>query len=118
MEGASARYLAMAIGLGPSLFSLVLGRPLPESWPSSPIWLFPFNGDQAAALAARCMTGDTRLVLTPASSRATDIVGAKVCYAMKPRPAGRVVHDAVLRTIGFTLAGDERLLSLMSHPTF
>ena len=114
------RLLAALVGLGPTAWSLGAGRSIPETWPLSPCALFMFDGPQADALAAKTMTGATRLVLAPRDFDETTLVGATVCYAFKPRApsTAAVVHDAVLRTLGFTLCPSEEVLRLLSDPAW
>ena len=71
--GAAGWALATAIGLGPTCASLALRTPLPESWPSTAVALFMFNGEQAARIATAFMVGDTRLVLTTSALAARHI---------------------------------------------
>ena len=105
----SAPWAAAAIlGLLPTVASAVLGVPLPEDWPSSSISLFMWNGAQAERLSALLMTGDTRVVL---SARRPPQVGDVVAHSMTrflaaaPKAGDEeVVHDCVLRLVGYTLA--------------
>ena len=55
---------AAAVVAASAALVLVFG-PLPEDWPSTPFALFPWNGDQWAALFDAYVVGDTRLVLSP-----------------------------------------------------
>ena len=105
----SAPWAAAAIlGLLPTVASAVLGVPLPEDWPSSSISLFMWNGAQAERLSALLMTGDTRVVL---SARRPPQVGDVIAHSMTrflasaPKAGDEdVVHDCVLRLVGYTLA--------------
>ena len=136
-------FCAVAVGLGPTALAMVRGSafPLPEEWPCSPISLFMFSGRQASQLSRALMTGSTRVVLLTKNAaqqlKAQARHGAKEnASAARIRVAqhgfvGRtnaahaarqtgaeVAHDAVLRTIGFTLLqGGDALLSACPHPT-
>lgn len=104
--------IAVGIGLLPTALSCATGRSLPEAWPCTSSALFMWNSSQAARIAAHFMTGDTRLVL--ATGREHNLVGLKVVHhglaqeAADDESAGApaVVHDAVLRILGFTLLHD------------
>lgn len=122
LDGWRAWLFACAIGLGPTLFAHRRGALLPEHWPCSPLALFPWHGSQAAALRLRLMSGDTRLVLATPETAALGLVGARVAYAKPggpprptPSPTARVVHDAVLRVVGFTVAADEGVSALLER---
>ena len=128
--GSREWWLAAALALLPTALAVARRRPLPEAWPISPISLFMWNGAQAERLAALLMTGDTRLVLgcatatgagADAETDATPLLGRRVVHhGERPRggqgggkgtgeEAGEevVVHDAVLRVVGFTLVHAE-----------
>jgi hypothetical protein len=114
--GAPQWYVALLVGLGPTLLLGVAGggRLLPENWPSSAISLFMFSGSQAKALSGTMMTGDTRVVLATANTAAGSLLGLPVAHhgavmqtaagaAGEDGPETFMVHDAVLRVIAFTL---------------
>ena len=120
---------AVLVGLGPSLVCVLWQKSLlPEHWPLCPIALFMFNGGQASVLATHLMTGHTRVVLgsSQAISGLEDIVGVSVVHhgalvdslpadnkCQRERAQGVVVlHDAVLRVIGFTLLQDSLLQAI------
>ena len=113
-------WLAAAIGIGPSFLCGMCQTLLPEQWPISAISLFMFNGHQAKALAENFMIGDKRVVVCAADivQDKTDVLGASlgsgslnVKKESGNRNAGKddssandfVVHDTVMRVIGFTL---------------
>lgn len=119
-------FLALAIGFGPTMMATMFrgghsgdgsGSILPENWPCTPVGLFMWDGSMAEALSQLLMTGDTRLVLTTPEVAANGLVGLRIMYQGEHRPddeiegennnTGAVVHDAVLRTIGFTLVQGE-----------
>ena len=100
--------LALLLGLAPTAVSWLRGAPLPEDWPCSGLALFMFNGSQAARLGALFMTRDTRLVLRADAHDGESLIGRPVIHAgladLRLVATGRpVVHDAVLRTLGFTM---------------
>ena len=124
--GSREWWLAAALGLLPTAFAVVRRKPLPEAWPLSPISLFMWNGAQAERLATLLMTGDTRLVLGCATSTGTGadaetdaapLLGRRVIHhGERPKKGGgsggggeeaAVLHDAVLRVVGFTLVHAE-----------
>uniref|UniRef100_A0A7S1BI85 HTTM domain-containing protein n=1 Tax=Corethron hystrix TaxID=216773 RepID=A0A7S1BI85_9STRA len=94
--------LAVVLGIGPALCVAARGA-LREDWPRSDPRLFLWNGAQAGELSRRLMTGDTRLVLTKSGA---EVAGARVLHHTErpPEEGERIVHDAVMRVIGFTLA--------------
>ena len=100
--------LALLLGLAPTAVSWLRGAPLPEDWPCSGLALFMFNGSQAERLGALFMTRDTRLVLRADAHDGESLIGRPVIHAgladLRLVATGRpVVHDAVLRTLGFTM---------------
>lgn len=102
--GSMPHLSAVCVGLLPTLWCLLRRRLLPEDWPSCPIALFMWSGDHAAAMAAALMTGDTRVVLCTAAVAQRGVVGLPVVHHGATGARGSdVVHDAVLRVIGFTL---------------
>ncbi|CAE8582863.1 unnamed protein product [Polarella glacialis] len=98
---------AALVALLPSACTALRGRPLSESWPLTPISLFMWSGEQAALLSQALMTRDTRVVMCTAAAP-QDIRGLPVVYSgfatSGELPGQFVVHDAVARVIGFTLA--------------
>eukprot|EP00934_Nitzschia_sp_Nitz4_P000056 Nitzschia sp. Nitz4//scaffold30_size153850//131475//132818//NITZ4_002795-RA/size153850-processed-gene-0.22-mRNA-1//1//CDS//3329547315//56//frame0 len=101
--------VAVVLGLGPTIASMFL-LPLPENWPLTPVSLFMWNGTTAQALLRLFMTRDTRLVLATEAVANMDIVGLRVLHhgelltsAQKDAGSSPVVHDAVLRILGFTM---------------
>eukprot|EP00591_Stephanopyxis_turris_P011149 CAMPEP_0195519210 /NCGR_PEP_ID=MMETSP0794_2-20130614/14517_1 /TAXON_ID=515487 /ORGANISM="Stephanopyxis turris, Strain CCMP 815" /LENGTH=202 /DNA_ID=CAMNT_0040648331 /DNA_START=780 /DNA_END=1385 /DNA_ORIENTATION=- len=99
--------IAAAIGLGPTLFSVGIGQSvLREDWPCTPVSLFMWNGRQAQALLQLLMTGDTNIVFATRNiASGIGIVGMRVLYHGEMPVSGeeKVVHDCVLRSIGFTM---------------
>ena len=77
---------AVVVALTPTLHPWLGGQQqqpydmLPENWPSSPISLFMWSGDQAKWLAETLMTGQTRVVLGTADKTASNIVGRFVIH--------------------------------------
>jgi len=141
LVGADAFCLAVLVGLGPTVLPNVDGparnwarwfrrqprrfvapkRCLPDDWPASGITLFALGGVAARRLANRLVTGETRLVLAAEWLAPRDLVGATVAYATKPRPSPpassrAVVHDAILRTVGFTLFAQDCIYYTVRHP--
>jgi len=107
-------WLAVSVALLPTLLSFgVLGATLPENWPSSPVLLFMWSGEQAKVLADTLMTRDTRVVLCTSDKSAKNIVGLPVIHhgsvaastsnKNDKKAADQAVHDCVLRVIGFTI---------------
>jgi hypothetical protein len=128
--GSGAWWLAAVLALLPSGLALARRRMLSEDWPSTPCSLFMFNGEQAGRLARLTMTGRLGLVLatrevgelaraeqrdTPSKGTGGGLVhhplvglpvlhhGGSGAFGMGAACDGPVVHDAVLRAIGFTL---------------
>ena len=100
--------LAALVGLlAPGAWCAARRGLLPEAWPVSPVNLFLWNGAQARALATQLMTGDTRVVMS--ADAQADIVGRTVMHhgaVMRnddDATAKGVVHDSVLRVVGFTI---------------
>jgi hypothetical protein len=115
-------FLALAIGFGPTIIATMLkggntsdrnGTAIPENWPCTPVGLFVWDGAVAEALLHLLMIGDTRLVLTSPEVAANGLVGLRIMHQGDHRRDDEgnceknvteaVVHDAVMRTIGFTL---------------
>ena len=120
-----AWWCAFAIGVLPSLLSLLVRTPIPESWPWTAVALFMWNGKQANRIAQLFMVGNTRLVLYPHSLCSSHslyatprecLVGLPVAHhglageKVVSRGAPLVVHDGVLRVLAFTLLHDIPLL--------
>ena len=121
--GGPAWWLAAAVALGPTAGHVLLRRGrgagadlLPEHWPLSPVALFMWNGAQARALAENLMTGATRVVMCTeeaAAGGAAGLAGMPVVHHgavtphVKARAPGGVVHDVVLRAVGFTILHGE-----------
>ena len=117
-------WVAFAIGVLPSLLSLLVRTPIPESWPWTAVALFMWNGKQANRIAQLFMVGNTRLVLYPHSlcsshsltRRRANASLAACCSSRVGRREGcqrgapLVVHDGVLRVLAFTLLHDIPLL--------
>ena len=61
--GSAEWWVATAVAIGPTVAAMVLGKLLPEDWPSSPCPLFMWNGKQARALLDHLMTQDMRVVM-------------------------------------------------------
>jgi hypothetical protein len=119
-------FLAVVIAFGPTVAATTLGGcggdgsgsgglALPDSWPWTPVSLFMWDGPAADALSRLLVTGDTRLVLATPKVAANGLVGLRVLHQGERREndgiaAGGgndcddVVHDAVMRTVAFTLA--------------
>ena len=109
--------LAAAVALLPSACSLLLFRRLlPEDWPCTPCSLFMWNGPQASRLARLAMTGDTRLVMCTrevcegAQGGGGSLVGLPImhhggsgAFGMGAAASGPVMHDSIMRVLGFTL---------------
>lgn len=125
-------FLALAIAFGPTLVATILkggedgsGLILPENWPWTPVGLFAWQGTVADVLSQLLMTGDTRLVLTTPKVAATGLVGLRVLHQGELRDHDEKmvteqkdftddVHDAVMRTVGFTLVqGGEPLVEVI-----
>lgn len=120
---------ALLVGVGPSLACVVWKKSLlPEHWPSCPIALFMFNGGQASVLATHLMIGDTRIAMGSSLARSLeDKTGVSVVHhgalvdslpAVDKRVGGHevtVLHDAVLRVVGFTLLQDSLLQAIPPH---
>mmetsp|Transcript_61704 Transcript_61704/g.145887 ORF Transcript_61704/g.145887 Transcript_61704/m.145887 type:complete len:182 (-) Transcript_61704:38-583(-) len=115
--GSATWFVALAMGLGPTAICLFANRLLPECWPVSPIALFMWSETQAKAIASLAMTGRSRIILFTKDQSESELPGALVLHhglldARKPPKGRSVVHDSVLRVIGFTLLhGDEAVCS-------
>jgi hypothetical protein len=100
--------VAALVGLGPTLVSMLVFA-IPENWPLTPVSLFMWNGKTAQRLLELLMTGDTRMVLATARvAHHSDLIGLRVLHhgqvvVEKKHEDDFVVHDCVLRTIGFTM---------------
>jgi hypothetical protein len=105
--------VAASIGMGPTLISILL-LAMPENWPFTPVSLFMWNGKTAQCLLRLLMTGDTRMVLatTRVASCHEDLKGLRVLHHGEVIEGKEdVVHDCVLRTIGFTIMqGNEAVM--------
>jgi hypothetical protein len=126
--------IAALLGVGPTLVSFLFGSSngMPENWPLSPVPLFMWNGPTAQCLLQLLMTGDTRMVFATtkvASSSSSSqhqkneeshflssLEGLRVLHQGETIRSSsdddeNVVHDCVMRTIGFTVVqGNEPLL--------
>lgn len=99
-----------AVALAPATLA---GRFLPESWPWTPFALFPWSGRQWSTLFDLFATGDTRLVIYPAS-RTAPLVG--VAVAPKDGPASpSAVHDGWEHVMGETIVHGPVLDALRQH---
>ena len=114
--GSAEWWLAASIALLPSALALGRRRLLPEDWPSTPCSLFMWNGAQADLIARLTMTGTTRIVLaTREVGELAELVGLPVLHhggsggfgmgSAVESPA--LLHDSVLRVVGFTLIHDQ-----------
>ena len=125
--------LAATIGFAPTLVKVALtGRLLPEDWPFSPLSLFMWNGEQAAAWAPLLLKGDTRLVMSTRPMSHQELLGCAVVYhfgfsiqgGRKPEfdfraPEGvPVVHDGVLRVLTHTFCSSHAALELLKSPNW
>ena len=105
LVGSKPWLAAVAVSFLPTFGSLVVrGELLPENWPSSPVSLFMWSGEQAKVLGDLLMTGTTRVVLGTADQSSRTIIGLEVLHQGDGARglSDEVVHDCVLRVIGFT----------------
>jgi hypothetical protein len=124
--------LAATTGLAPTLVKVALtGTLLSENWPSSPLSLFMWNGEQASSWAPLLLKGDTRLVMSSDDTMShKELIGHTVVYHVgfsiqggrKPvydfrAPEGiPVVHDGVLRVLTHTFCSSHEALELLKLP--
>jgi hypothetical protein len=96
--------LAALLGLGPTLCSVLL-IPIPENWPFTPVSLFMWDGKAAQILLRLLMIEDTRMVFATKKVASEGIEGLKVLHhgEVLNDNEDAVVHDCVLKTIGFTM---------------
>ena len=85
-----------------------LVAPSPEQWPRSTCALYMFEGARADDVFATLMGGRTRLVFAAAGETRASVATRRVWYhgRGRPPPGEPVVHDAVMRAVGFTLVAD------------
>jgi hypothetical protein len=108
--GSEQWWVALSVAVGPTLFSWMSGeRLLPEDWPFSPVCLFMWNGPVATSLAKSLMVEDMRMVLVTEANALRNLMGLRVLHSLEVLSKKEmdlqsfVVHDAVMRSIGFTL---------------
>lgn len=104
--GTKPWFLAAFTAFLPSVYTALKGRPLSESWPLTPTALFMWSGEHADLLCRSLMNGETKVVMSTAAvpqdvTNLRNIPNGGVNLASL---RGQVVHDALTRVIGFTLA--------------
>jgi hypothetical protein len=125
--GSEQWWVALSITVGPTFCSWMLGeRLLPEVWPFSPVSLFMWNGPVAGSLSKMLMVEDMRMVLVTEETALRNLTGLRVLPSLdvlskkEMELQSSVVHDAVMRSIGFTLirGGDPLIEAVqMLHQT-